>query len=111
VLFLPVAIHVQYTRFILSYVARRVDKALIIPQSDLYLKWVDPSARKLLKDNHGKGIEYLQGNLANEETRQKVFLAPNGKAFDIVFDLSQGDASISGSDEVLIEASRVATTE
>ena len=92
-----------YTRSCHSY---RVDKALIIPQSDLYLKWIDPAARKLLKDNCGKGIDYIQGNLANEETRKKVFLAPNGKAFDIVFDLSQGDASVAGSDEVLIEVSR-----
>lgn len=84
---------------------RSVDKALLVPQSDVYLKWVHQAARRLLKDFHGKGIEYLQGNLANEETRQKVFLAPVGKAFDIVFDFTQADASVSGSEEALKEVS------
>lgn len=77
-----------------------------MPASDVYLKWVHPAARKVLKDNAGKGIEYIQGNLANEETRQKVFLAPGSKAFDIVFDLSQADASVSGSEEALIEVGK-----
>ena len=94
-----------------------VDKFLIIPQSDVFLKYVDGSARKLLKEHApapGKGtgpaaalaparIEYLQANLANDEARQKVFVAPDGNAFDVVIDLSPGDASVTGTDEVLIE--------
>jgi len=45
-----------------SYI-RIADKFLILPQSDTFLKWVHPDARKILKDGHGKGVEYMQANI------------------------------------------------
>lgn len=45
-----------------SYV-RIADKFLILPQSDTFLKWLHPDARKVLKDGHGKGVEYMQANI------------------------------------------------
>lgn len=45
-----------------SYI-RIVDKFLILPQSDTYLKWIHPDARKVLKDGYGKGVEYMQANI------------------------------------------------
>lgn len=45
-----------------SYI-RIVDKFLILPQSDTYLKWIHPDARKVLKDGYGRGVEYMQANI------------------------------------------------
>lgn len=48
---------------------RVADKFLILPQSDTFLKWVHPEARKVLKDGHGKGVEYLQANIVRIHMR------------------------------------------
>lgn len=46
-----------------SYI-RIVDKFLILPQSDTYLKWVHPEARKVLKEGYEhKAVEYVQANI------------------------------------------------
>lgn len=45
-----------------SYI-RIADKFLILPQSDTYLKWIHPDARRILKEGHGKGVEYMQANI------------------------------------------------
>lgn len=45
-----------------SYI-RIADKFLVLPQSDTFLKWVHPEARKIMRDGYGKGVEYMQANI------------------------------------------------
>jgi hypothetical protein len=45
-----------------SYI-RIADKFLILPQSDTFLKWVHPEARKVLHDGCGRGVDYMQANI------------------------------------------------
>lgn len=93
---------------------RLVDKFMILPAQDVFLRWVDPSARKVLKEGHGKGVEYMQGNLQNAETRARIFTPPHGskrQAYDIVIDLTAGDYTTAGSEEVMREVGdRFSTT-
>jgi len=86
---------------------RLVDKFLVLPEQDVFLRYVDPAGRKVLKEGHGKGVEYVQCNLQNAEARTKVFTPPAStgkKAWDIVLDLSSSEANITSSEEAQIEA-------
>ncbi|KAK9898821.1 hypothetical protein P389DRAFT_208893 [Cystobasidium minutum MCA 4210] len=91
-----------------SYI-RIVDKFLILPQSDTYLKWVHPEARKVLKEGYEhKAVEYVQANIAIPETRTKVFKAPiasgtEDRAFDIVFDFTAGNVTSGSTEEVMVQ--------
>lgn len=86
---------------------RLVDKFLVLPQSDVFLRYIAPPGRRVLKEGHAEGaVEYVQANLQNAEVRAKVFTPPptaGSKAWDIVFDLSTAEASISASEEAQIE--------
>lgn len=112
-----------------SYI-RIADKFLILPQSDTFLKWVHPDARRILKDGYGEDVEYMQANIvggfssgidwyvisycgrtllavviqALADARTKVFKAPNNKPFDIVFDFTAGSVtSGAATEEIMVQ--------
>ncbi|BGP14227.1 hypothetical protein JCM10213_005882 [Rhodosporidiobolus nylandii] len=73
---------------------RVVDKYLAIPAAGAYTTYVDGLAREALKKGTEDGtIEYLQGNLLTEATREKAFTLPEkfggpGKGFSYVLDFT-----------------------
>lgn len=86
---------------------RLVDRYLFIPARNIYLRgWLHPDARKVLEQGHGTGIEYIQGNLSNADTRQSVFRPPEStgkEAYDVVFDLTGFCNHPSSSEDILVE--------
>ncbi|KAL7007885.1 hypothetical protein EMMF5_002532 [Cystobasidiomycetes sp. EMM_F5] len=86
---------------------RLCDKFLLVPQNNVFLRYVEPSARTALTEGYGKGVEYVQTNLIVAEARQKAFVPPKetGKlAYDLVIDFLHGDTSTAeDSDDVMIE--------
>ncbi|KAK0520182.1 hypothetical protein OC834_007131 [Tilletia horrida] len=68
---------------------RMVDK-FIVSQAGSSL-WIDPRTLKTLQDPR---FDYKQVNLMNREAAQKVFRAPDGGGYDIVFDLTGEGAGL-----------------
>ncbi|GAA5913592.1 hypothetical protein JCM6882_001695 [Rhodosporidiobolus microsporus] len=73
---------------------RVVDKYLAIPAAGAYTTYVDADAREALKTGTEKGtVEYVQGNLLTDATREKAFTLPDkfggpDKGFSFVFDMT-----------------------
>ncbi|GAA6021893.1 hypothetical protein JCM10207_004536 [Rhodosporidiobolus poonsookiae] len=76
---------------------RVVDKFLCIPSANAYTTYVDDRAREVLKRGAQDGtVEYLQGNLLTQATRDKVFCLPASQAspsdpsagFDYILDFT-----------------------
>ena len=60
---------------------------LLLVKQRAYLAFVPSDFKRVLENGAESGkIEYVQANLLTAETRDKVFLTPQGKAFDWVVD-------------------------
>ncbi|GAA6042678.1 hypothetical protein JCM8097_003740 [Rhodosporidiobolus ruineniae] len=87
---------------------RVVDKYLAIPSAGAYTTYVDTAAREALKKGAEDGtVEYLQGNLLTEATREKAFTLPEKyggaeKGFSFVFDFT-GETDFEAPEIVHIE--------